>query len=79
MAGWKRPPGEGSGDLLQYSCLEKPMDREAWQATVHRVTKSWTTQPLNHHCLTDFSINGYKEDNNKIHGKEKSYDSIAIT
>ena len=25
-----------------YSCLENPMDREAWQATVHRVTKSWT-------------------------------------
>ena len=27
---------------LQYICLENPMDREAWQATVHRVTKSWT-------------------------------------
>ena len=32
----------GHGNPLQYSCLENPMDRGAWQATVHRVTKSWT-------------------------------------
>ena len=32
-----RSPGEGNGDPLQYSCLENPMDREAWQATGHRV------------------------------------------
>ena len=36
----ERSPGEGHGNLLQYSCLEKSMDREAWQATVHKVTKS---------------------------------------
>ena len=35
-------PGVGNGNLLQYSCLEKPMDRGAWWATVHVVTKSWT-------------------------------------
>ena len=35
-----RSPGEGNGNPLQYSCLENPMDREAWQATVHEVTKS---------------------------------------
>ena len=35
-------PGEGNGNPLQYSCLEDPMDRRAWQATVHGVTKSWT-------------------------------------
>ena len=35
-------PGEGNGNLFQYSCLENPMDRGAWQATVHGVTKSWT-------------------------------------
>ena len=29
-------------EWLQYSCLENPMDRGAWQATVHRVEKSWT-------------------------------------
>ena len=34
--------GEGNGNPLQYSCLENPMDRGAWQASVHGVTKSWT-------------------------------------
>ena len=38
----RRSPGEGNGNPLQYSCLENPMDGEAWQATVHAVTKSWT-------------------------------------
>ena len=37
-----RSPGEGNGNPLQYSCLENPMDREAWWATVHGVPKSWT-------------------------------------
>ena len=37
-----RSPAEGNGYPLQYSCLENPMDRGAWQATVHRVTKSCT-------------------------------------
>ena len=32
----------GNGNPLQYSCLENPMGRGAWQATVHGVTKSWT-------------------------------------
>ena len=35
-------PGEGNGNSVQYSCLDNPMDRDAWQATVRRVTKSWT-------------------------------------
>ena len=35
-------PGEGNGYPLQYSCLENSMDRGAWQATVHGVTKSQT-------------------------------------
>ena len=35
-------PGAGNGNLLQYSCLENPMERGAWRATVHRVAKSWT-------------------------------------
>ena len=34
--------GEGNGTLLQYSCLENPMDGGAWWAVVHGVTKSWT-------------------------------------
>ena len=32
----------GHGNPLQYSCLENPVDRGTWQATVHKVTKSWT-------------------------------------
>ena len=35
-----RSPGDGNGSPLQYSCLEKPMNRGAWQATVHGVAKS---------------------------------------
>ena len=42
IPGSGRSPGEGHGNPLQYSCLEDPMDRGAWQAIVHRVTKSWT-------------------------------------
>ena len=34
-------PREGNGNPFQYSCLRNPMDRGAWQAIVHRVTKSW--------------------------------------
>ena len=37
-----RSPGGGHGNPPQYSCLENPMDRGAWQATVHRVVKSQT-------------------------------------
>ena len=35
----ERSPGEGNGNLLQYSCLGNPMDRRAWWATVHGVIK----------------------------------------
>ena len=35
-----RSPGEGNGNSLQYSCLEHPMNRIAWWATVHGVAKS---------------------------------------
>ena len=36
-----RSPGEGNGKPPQYSCLGNPMDRGAWQATVHGFAKSW--------------------------------------
>ena len=38
----RRSPGEAHGNPLQYSCLQNSMDRGAWLATVHRVTKSQT-------------------------------------
>ena len=41
IPGWKRSPGEGHGSPLQYSYLENSMDRGAWQATTHVVTKEW--------------------------------------
>ena len=39
---WRRSLGEGNGNPLQDSCLRIPMDRGAWQATVHGVAKSCT-------------------------------------
>ena len=40
IPGSGRSPGEGNGNPCQYSCLGNPMDRGAWRATVHGVTKS---------------------------------------
>ena len=44
IPGLGRSPGEGNGYPLQYSCLENPMDRGAWQATVYRVAQSHTAE-----------------------------------
>ena len=44
IPGLGRSPGGGHGNPLQYSCLENPMDRGAWQATVYRVAESDTTE-----------------------------------
>ena len=44
IPGSGRSPGEGHGSPLQCSGLENPMDRGAWQATVHRITESDTTE-----------------------------------
>ena len=59
--GLERSPGEANDYPLQYSCLENSMDRGAWWATVHRVTKSWTGLS-NYHFHFFFKIfgnNGY--------------------
>ena len=49
---WGRRPGEGHGNPVQYSCLENPLGRGAWQATVHRVAKSQTLlKQLSTHVL----------------------------
>ena len=42
IPGLARSPGEGNGYPLQYSGLENPIDRGAWQAAVHGVAKGWT-------------------------------------
>ena len=42
ISGSGRSPGGGNGNPLQCSCLDSPMDKAAWWATVHGVTKNWT-------------------------------------
>ena len=49
ILGSGRSPGEGNSNPLQYSCLENPMDQQAWQTIVHGITKSWTQ-------LSDFTF-----------------------
>ena len=48
IPGSGRPPGEGNGNPLQYSCLKNPMDRGAWQTIVHGVAKRQTQQATKH-------------------------------
>ena len=70
-----RSPGIGNGYPLQCSCLENANDREAWQATVHRVAKSWTwlnTQALSFQSLNKIKIWNIRR--NKVKGKTKSFD-----
>ena len=57
-----RSPGGRHGNSLQYSCLENPMDRGAWWATVHRVTKSrtWLKQ-LSKQFKADVTVSGCQE------------------
>ena len=52
ISGLGRSPGEGNGNPLQYSCLENSMDRGAWRALVHSVTKSWSQFSAHTHTHT---------------------------
>ena len=55
IPGSGRPTGGGHGSPLPYSCLENPMDREAWRAPVHRVTQSRTRLKRLHRSIVAFS------------------------
>ena len=48
ITGWGRPPGVGNGNPLHYSCRDNPMDRGAWQVTVHGVAKELDMIELQH-------------------------------
>ena len=71
IPGLGRSPGGRHGNPLQYSCLENPMDREAWWATVHGVAKSWTwlkqlsmhvcTQQVHHFFAPGMGISDYND------------------
>ena len=52
IPGLRRSPGGGHGNPLQYSCLENPMGRGAWWATVHRVPQSNMTKAAQHTAQT---------------------------
>ena len=73
MTGSGRSPGGVHGNPLHYSCLENPMDRAAWWATVHRVTKSQTRlRRLNRHNTMRKLKNSAQRFNNRLdQGKEK--------
>ena len=62
IPGLGRSPGEGNSNPLQYSCLVNPMDRGAWWATVHEVTKSRTR-------LSDFTSLHFKDQGKGEEGK----------
>ena len=62
------PPGGEHGNLLQYSCLEHPMDRRVWRARVQRVTKTWARMRDKH---TNKRVDRPAEASYYKQGKEK--------
>ena len=56
IPGSGRSPREGNGNLLQYSCLGNPMDRGAWWATVHGVTKRVGRNLASKQAIVDYNI-----------------------
>jgi len=68
IPGSGRSPGEGNGNPLWYPCLENPMDRGAWRATVHRVTKSQTQLSVHVYACTHTHTHTGKPDRPKGDG-----------
>ena len=62
IPGLERPPGDGNGNLFQHSCLEQPMDKGAWQATVNGIAKSQPrlSEHTHMHNLSDSCDNHMK-------------------
>ena len=54
IPGSGRSPGEGNDSPLQYSCLENPLDRGAWRATVHGTAESDMTEQLTHSFIQQY-------------------------
>ena len=67
IPGFGRSPGEGHGSPLQYSCLENPMDRGAWCATVHGVAKVGHDWETKHSTQAEFGDEFRKRDQSKQH------------
>ena len=64
IPGSGRSPGEGNGNPLPYSCLENPIDGEAWWAAVYGVTQSWTQlKQLSSSSSTNISDKGINQNN----------------
>ena len=53
IPGSRRSPGGGNSNSLQDSCLKNSMSREAWRATIHGITKSWTHLSAHTHALKE--------------------------
>ena len=85
IPGSGRSPGGGNDNPLQYSFWENPMDRGAWQATVHRVTKSRTRLSTHTHSTVEVAESGkildkyWREVKNQMQGEQKGiYDDSYI-
>ena len=73
IPGSERSPGEGNGNPLQYSCLENPMDRGAWWATVHGVTKRHHWSDLAHTHVTDYIFTWFLVNLYSLSSHQKAY------